>query len=681
MKKIIAVFVCMCLTLGLGCFNTFAVNEKRESSVLFSEDFEGYAAEAAADSFNNGSADADAKAEATAIKATDGNLTNETMVGELMTGARIGAIFGDGKTVFRGSVVIEFDSNMAAGNVWFSLLYADSLGTREKWFAGSTTSAMGTITDKLSVPTSNNGNYQTFTDADTNQIDFVYGDWAHYKIVADLDSNSVTVCVDDTQSESVTGYTYLTAEEIGVIGIYNASQGSRYIDNLKIYADDGYRVYFAEDDMESYTLNENIPNIRDEAEGGVYSYWSSSPTSWPATVMSVRKVEARCPNASDESIIETPVPDDPDNKVLKIGNNTAMQANFGTAVSEGVLCVEADLLGGNGGFGIGIRQEGDTSINWKYPFWAYRNFIRASAFVKEGEFSSGNLEHYMIDGNIVAVDRYLWFNVRLFIDTKTGDCWINCNGKTSDKINIPYIGTDNTTAGTKNPAISAVALYNTRSSSVKDLDCFADNFKVSIPSDGLSVSALNNGKSKLRLQFKDDINPDTVSVESVSVRNGGGAVSINDITVDETDSSVVIIELANDITPGDTFTVSVSDAIKYADGYSVIAGEYGLAAAESGFSAELEITEPKYTAGETVKARLIVDSTDLEARSIDFILGAFTNNMLVDVDDNIVVIPDSLYGEMTYDIEYVLKNDADLLQAFAWSDELVPFTQNARAEK
>ncbi len=657
-KKVLSAV--MCAAIIFTSMSAFAIKEIASNEALLEDSFDSYEAGNAVTSIkgNNGSSASTASDIAAAADASKGK------VAEIKSGAKLGAVFNGGKAMSSGKMVLEFDGNLVAGNLWFSLLYSGSLGTRAKWFAGSDLNGLCTITKNATTPGSSVDGYQKFKDSDDNDISFIPNGWAHYKFEVDIDNGSVTAYMDDKVSNTVTGYTYIKNNTIAGIGIYNASQGSRYIDNLKIYKDNGYITYFNEDDMESYDADSNI--------GGKYVN--------NGTFKACLKGEALCQNATTHTV-ETKTPSDPQNIVAAIGNGTQVRYNLPSAASDGIICVSLDMLTGNGGFGIGIRQQGDASLNAKCPMWVYRNAVR-TVYFKPGEtsYSTSDTSRNYYD-SATMYERYQWFNTKLYINAKTGDCWMDINGNISNVKNLDYIGTDNITANTKNNPITAIVLYNSRSTSVNDQLSYIDNFSISVSSDGRSVGAITNGIKKIKLGFKDAIDTSTLDASKFSVSGVGEKITVTKAALDSTDSKNknVIVEFDKALSVGGTYTVEISDEIKYTDGNSVIKGKYNVTISKSEFDAALEIVNAAYNAGEKASAKCTITTTELEGKSIELIIAAYKDGQLVSAKSQTVEISSDLYGEKIFDIDCTLSENADKIQAFVWSDEQFPYTEKAYA--
>ncbi len=682
-NKLLSLAVCM--TIIFTNISVFAIkeekNEPESDKLVFADDFESYASETAITSIKGSDGMSDSK-DIVAFKDASEGAKNDTVYAEIKNGAKLGAVFNGGVSVKSGKLVVEFDGNLVAGNLWFSLLYSGSLGTRAKWFAASDTVGLCTITKTVAVPGTSAEGYQRFKDSEDNDILFKQNDWAHYKFEIDMDKGAVTAHMDDTVGQTVTGYTYIKDNDIAGIGIYNASQASRYIDNLKVYIETDkkttYTTYIYRDDMEGYVDGEEIENKRDEnAIGASYGYWSSNPDSNLMDFKAVKKGEALCKKATDASKIETEIPEDSENIVAEIGNKTAVQYDLPYAVSDGIICVSLDMLTGNGGFGIGIRQQGDSGLNAKCPMWVYRNAVR-TVYFKPGEtsYSTTDTSRYYYS-SMTMYKSYQWFNAKLYINAKSGDCWMDINGNVSEVKNLDYIGTENTTANAVNEPITAIVFYNSRALNVFDDKAYIDNLEITNVSSGNSVVETVNGVDKIRVEFKDSLNPVTVGSANVKVKKDGSEVNVSDIRVFESNPKYVIIEFDEPLQSGDVYNLELSDGIKYADGNSIVSGTCNAEIRETAFELNAELTDVNYEASRDISAKFTLNSTELKNRSLNFILASYKDDRLVCTKPIAVNLNDGFYGSKTITVKCTLAEEADTLKAFVWADNLVPLAVKA----
>ena len=655
MKLIKVLALSLCLAMVMSSVNVWAINEIHDTMVLFDDNFEDYTVGTAASSIKDSTGTSASTATVAKVAAADENHNSKSL--ELLSGAKLGAVFTGGLTASSGKLIVEFDANLANGNVWLSLLYSGGLGTRAKWFFGTDTSVMRTATNNVTIPSSSNT--VSFKDEAGNDKSFRINEWDHYKIVIDIDRNCVSVTNGSGASAEISGYSYIQNQSLAGIGIYNASPGSRFIDNLNVTCDNGYTAYIFSDNMDGHIVG------------------SAIDTPWTCGAQSTFVVDTKAYKKSDAintyNTYTTTVPVDGDNTVMGISNKNFVKSMFEKPVTDGIIYIEADIQDGHGGGGIGIIYEGENTAGYKYPYWIRSGYMNMVAQTGTNEFSN----YQTSDGKTISRAICQWFHIKLTINASTGEVTAEMsNGGASVPQTLAYIG------GT-NPAIGGIMIYNNRAdASLRpgDQTMYVDNFKVYRKTDGNAINSIETGKNKLLLRFKDSINAASMTAANISITSGVDEMTVENVTL--LDSKTALVEFGSDLTVGKKYQISFADSVKYADGYTFAKKEYEFTASERDFSVTVDVSDAKYSTGETAKAVMNVTATDLDQRNINMIIAAYKSGKLTDVNIRSVSITSGDYGVLEpFELTMELNSDADKIKAFAWSDMLVPLTIQDCEEK
>lgn len=369
------------------------------------------------------------------------------------------------------------------------------------------------------------------------------------------------------------------------------------------------------------------------------------------------------------------VDDSTGNKVMAIKAPTYAYKQLPVPAGSGTLTVEADLIVKRGNFGIGIIYDGKSNIEGKrYPLFIGNGQSKISSITDPSDTSwdvSVNASHYMMNSESnLTYTKGTKFRVKLIIDAETGLCIAEVDGKTSNAIDVSYIGKTN-------DAIGAIAFMN-RSTSTDpnvDTDAYVDNVKISYDAQDSIISDIKTGGNKVKITLREGIDASTVTKDDIKVTSYDGAVK-NLTKIQALADNSILVTVGNPMQEGQLYNIGI-DSLK--DDYPIVSKQFTYQGGE--FSAAAEITEAKYASGDTVTAGCTVNACDFAAHTVRFITAAYKDGKLVSAAEKNINITADKYGEITDSVSFTLTGDADEIKAFVWDENQVPYNDFAHSVK
>lgn len=582
-------------------------------------------------------------------------------------GNRIWRKFGGVSTGF----AIEFD---VKGNYGFAIgiAYDTDSALSGKWpFELGQNGQVNAFTALSGLPgqTNSGGNRTAVKCADgTTNLTYTAGAWQHVKVDFDLIAGTAVYTVAGKKSSPV-NIEYIKEKTIGGFGFYLNGDES-CVDNVKLYETSSY---------ETNLVNDTYDSIAENGDSAHKSYdsWNIGTGAKPVASV-IKKSVALSPNATNAEKIETPIPADPDNNVLKLPNissNGFAAYTFGK-ISNTTVTVELDLQAGNGGFAICFNENG--SYGTRMPLIYYRNaslFANSDLNLTVGGINTSNAIRYPKSGTtsqITGPTAYVWNHIKFVADLSTGDCRVELNGVGSDAINLPWL---------KGMTIQGVGFRHvSRNSTVCDQDAFLDNVRISIPSDGDSITAINTGSGRFAMVFKDYIDSATLTKDKVSLTNANGeSVEIADVRVSDSGKTAVI-ETTVPLTSGTEYTVNLADTVAYKDGYKIIETSQKFIYKDVNFAGTVSfdgnLTPADLTADKEITAKYQL-TTNVKTTNVDFYVASYAEDgSLIDIAYKARIVGEAEYNS-AQDLSLKLTKNAAAVKAFVWSDSLVPFGEFA----
>lgn len=366
-----------------------------------------------------------------------------------------------------------------------------------------------------------------------------------------------------------------------------------------------------------------------------------------------------------------------DNKAMSIGYNTYVYRQLTSPAESGILTLEADIDVNGGNFGIGIIESGKSNIQGKaYPVFIGNNQTKLSAIIDKSaskyDVSDESIaSHYSSynDGYMTFSNEQL-FHLKLIIDAKTGECSVMIGDKLSKTIDIPYLGTD--TEG--NAAIGGITFMNRQGSETASNPAYVDNVKISYDPDGSVVSNIFTGGGKIIASYREDVTVENELTASDVVLKSYDGTALTVASASKAEDGSLILRTSDTMTDGSVYYLSIP-ALE--DEYPITQTSFTYTDEE--FTANVEITDEKYTQGETAKAACKINTTEFTAKKVILYLAAYKDNRMTDVTMKEIDISENAFGEITDTAELGLTEDADCIRAFIWNVNQVPY--NHKAEK
>lgn len=659
MKKLLSMVLALAMLISMmSGMTAFAVWE--DTVTLFEADFENETVGEAPRTVN-GNAVIATTTDAEVVQGEEGS-TNTSKFMNVKGNNKVRMWFNE--SVSEGTIVAEFDLNGGQyGNVYLGVVYERNSTAYSKYplFLSGTNV-------KSNKSTGTSGDYvTTFTkEADNTDMQITRENWHNYKVKIDLTNKTVKAWVDGIESNLITDYTYFT-EAIGGMAFYiGKAENKSWVDNIKIYKENSYGNYYINQAFEKIGTGES--EIGKMVNIGVLTNDNNVKQTFVTEAISEKPTEN---NTTKYLTYEN------------AGTGAPARIMFadGKTITTGKFYVEFDVYTEFGGVSVGIvnAHSGDTIYAQRCIFGAgttnsnpkrFIGLYKNKAATALPPSSSNKTAFKNSNGETMVLADKKWEHVKLEVDMDNESVKCTLDGVESNIIDgISYLDT-----------VAGIAFrWATGGSATahgEKFEAAVDNVKVYTLSNGESISDAITGSNVIKVALKDTIS--AVTANDIKVTDAiGTPVEVSDVELGENGKDI-FVTLAETPEEGDSFIVTLANSLKYADGYDIVTKTVAFDYIEGSFAVNQPTIETiSFKKGDEVVAKCVVDAYNFTNNTVKLYIASYQGGILKDVNVKDISVDYKTYGEISDTVTVTLTENSDLVKAFVWDNNLIPYVTEA----